>query len=163
MECTRFARILFVLSVAATATSCSSGSGSVDRSGLAVTKVCSNDSECSGGAFCDQGRCAMSSPQLAFGMRCVPPPRTALGTVDAKLGTCGAYLCIDGRCRSCSSDAQCLGDSGAPLCQAIPDRPGRRCGGPAPGVPTGGPRRAGAELPAAVVAVTSSCPRSRCR
>src|SRR4051812_28675321 len=73
--------------------------------------TCKTDAEC-GSEFCDSGRC--SQPRGVYGTKCIPAPHTPEGIRDGKLSTCGAYLCIDGRCRSCSSSAQCAAELGAP-------------------------------------------------
>lgn len=87
--------------------------------------TCSIDQNCASG-FCDDGRCAL--PKGPFGASCTPAPRTPDGISDGKLHACGAYVCIEGRCRSCTSDTQCREELGAPRCTAIADTPGRRCG-----------------------------------
>jgi hypothetical protein len=87
--------------------------------------ACGADREC-GSGFCDKGRCA--EPEGVYGAACTPAPRTAEGVRDGKLNTCGAYVCIEARCRSCESDAQCQGELGAPRCMSSATRPGSRCG-----------------------------------
>jgi hypothetical protein len=83
------------------------------------------DADC-GSGFCDLGRC--SQPQGVYGAKCIPAPRTPEGIRDGKLNTCGAYLRIDRRCRSCTSSAQCEVELGAPRCSPLSPHPGRRCG-----------------------------------
>jgi hypothetical protein len=103
---------------------CAQGRGPAVRAGEDAA-ICSADGECRSG-FCDKGQCA--EPQGTFGATCTPAPRTSEGFRDGKLHTCGAYLCIDGRCRSCSSDSQCQSELGAPRCLSSQGRPGSRCG-----------------------------------
>jgi hypothetical protein len=69
---------------------------------------CTNDDEC-GDGFCDRGRCAaIWTSTQSLGQRC---------GWDRQ---CAFFLCIDGRCRSCASDAECKrSDVQDPKC--IPD------------------------------------------
>jgi hypothetical protein len=90
-----------------------------------ASATCKADIDCDVG-FCDRGGCA--EREGVFGAACTPAPRTAEGVRDGKLHSCGAYLCIDSRCRSCQSDSQCQAELGAPRCLASPGRPGFRCG-----------------------------------
>ncbi len=94
---------------------------------LAVGEQCSEDAQCDS-SFCDLQRC--SPPQGVYGRTCAPAPRTSEGIRDGKLHFCGAYLCLDGRCRSCSRDQQCQSELGSPTCYRSDDRPGARCGDP---------------------------------
>jgi len=86
---------------------------------------CSADSQCKTG-FCDRGRC--DTPADLYGQRCSPAPIGPDGLRDPRQHACGAYLCIDERCRSCTSDEECLTELGSPRCVARPPRPGLRCG-----------------------------------
>lgn len=89
---------------------------------------CNADSDCSRG-FCDaSGACAPIDENNHFGTDCEPEPEPMNNLLDGKFNTCGAYLCIDGRCRSCSSDEQCQEQRGAPMCGQLEGRPGYRCG-----------------------------------
>lgn len=90
-----------------------------------VGATCTADDNCQSG-FCDLGTCKEIDGQ--YGAYCSPAPRTAEGYRDGKLNTCGAYICIDHRCRSCLSDEQCLQEYGASKCQSHALRPGHRCG-----------------------------------
>lgn len=91
------------------------------RSGAA----CSSDAQC-GSGFCDAGVCAV--PSGVYGSRCLPAPRGEDAVRDGKLNACGAYVCGDGRCRSCESARQCMDEYGAPACAKVEGRPGMRCG-----------------------------------
>lgn len=91
----------------------------------AESEACRVDAACATG-FCDSGRCAV--PDGNYGARCQSAARTAEGLRDARIETCGAYLCVEERCRSCTSDAQCEAELGAPHCKASAGRPGLRCG-----------------------------------
>jgi hypothetical protein len=88
---------------------------------------CLEDTECQSN-FCDRHRCA--TPEGVYGRACIPAPRTPEGPRDGKLHTCGAYLCVQQRCQSCESDAECQSELGAPRCYLAPDSPGARCGDP---------------------------------
>ena len=59
-------------------------------------QFCSDDLEC-GDGFCDRGRCAPVW-EGSYGQKC-----------DADC-PCTPYLCVEGRCRSCLSHADCGGD-----------------------------------------------------
>jgi hypothetical protein len=111
---------------------CASDARAPDHANLTATvKTCraNQDADCPGG-FCDRGVCQV--PTGVYGRVCTPAPRTREGPRDGKLHACGAYLCIDGRCRSCQSDAECRSELGAPRCYKAPGEPGSRCGNPSP-------------------------------
>ena len=91
-----------------------------------IGAACHVDDDCQSG-FCDLGICRLSEGQ--YGAGCTPAPLTAEGLRDGKLNHCGAYVCEEGRCRSCNSDRQCQSEYGAPTCILHPSRPGKRCGG----------------------------------
>jgi hypothetical protein len=84
------------------------------------TRSCTNDGEC-GDGFCNRGRCAAIWTWGArYGQRC-----------DTNVW-CGTLPCIDGRCRSCISDAECTWDPEVqdPECTPDPYVPGyHECGG----------------------------------
>jgi hypothetical protein len=93
---------------------------------------CTNDDEC-GDGFCDRGRCAaIWTCGERFGQRCVDG-KTAPSRGSESNGCIG--LCLNGRCRSCTSDAECVeqyGHSNAE-CNVGRERSGaRRCGIPGP-------------------------------
>jgi hypothetical protein len=82
---------------------------------------CETDSHCLSG-FCDLGRCA--APQGTYGRSCTPAPLTPEGIRDGKLHVCGAYPCIQERCRSCVSDEQCRSELGSQRCLRSAEHPG---------------------------------------
>lgn len=89
---------------------------------------CQSDEECPGG-FCDrEGECGTLEDRTSRGRTCKRAPELPSGMVDGKLNVCGAYLCIDGRCRSCRTDRECELEYGAPRCAASEDGSGRSCG-----------------------------------
>jgi hypothetical protein len=88
---------------------------------------CRVDADCASG-FCDRGDC--QTPSGVYGRACEPAPRMPDGLRDGKRHVCGAYLCVDGRCRSCESDQECLSELGSPRCYRLQGEPGRRCGNP---------------------------------
>ena len=115
----------FFLIFSATA-ACSAAQSDNKPSALAeVGRACASDGACQS-SYCDLGVCA--APQGRYGSPCQEPPRTSSGVRDAKLNTCGAYICADGKCRSCTSEVQCQREYGAPHCRASDGRPGQRCG-----------------------------------
>lgn len=62
-------------------------------------RQCTKDEEC-GDGFCDRGRCAaIWTWSSSYGQRCKEARHCSI-----------VYLCIDGRCRSCVSDAECVDD-----------------------------------------------------
>lgn len=101
---------------------------SSDRSASASTIVtCTGDGDCQGNTFCDDAEC--HAVERTYGAACIiPEPDPATGKPRPVDFMCGPYICLEGRCRSCDSDAKCEGVLGAPTCAAVPDLPGRRCG-----------------------------------
>jgi len=95
----------------------------------ASEKGCTADAQCPQD-FCDRSTCQV--PLGVYGRACKPVPRTPEGPRDGKLNVCGAYLSLDGRCRSCQSDEQCRSELGAPRCSKLEGEPGFRCGNPSP-------------------------------
>jgi hypothetical protein len=62
------------------------------------SRTCTKDEEC-GDGFCDRTACApIWTWRTGIGQRCGPNTRVL---------DCGSRLCIDGRCRSCLSHAEC--------------------------------------------------------
>ena len=101
--------------------------------------TCSSDRDCAS-AFCDLGRCEeLGSGIYAYGLECrsLGPsynsgPIGFSGIENGKYSTCAGYLCINERCHSCTSAAQCYDAIGAPSCYANEGRPGQACGRQAP-------------------------------
>jgi hypothetical protein len=126
-------RLIFVITFALVAF----GGGTCNRERGASAEVelaaapdetCHADSAC-GTGFCDRGVCRATAG--VYGRTCKPAPRGPDGVRDGKLSVCGAYLCIDGRCRSCQSDGECKSEVGSPRCYKLEGEPGMRCGRPA--------------------------------
>lgn len=87
-------------------------------------RACTKDSEC-GDGFCDRDHCAaIWTCHERYGQRCYGPDR------DKKTGWCQG-LCLDGRCRSCLSNEDCIAelDNSAAECGPTRDRAGLQgCG-----------------------------------
>lgn len=80
-------------------------------------RSCTKDDEC-GDGFCDRGRCAaIWTGGESYGQKCGRDERCA-----------AVYLCLDGRCRSCVSDDECVDepDNQNPRCKSDPSVPGAR-------------------------------------
>jgi hypothetical protein len=102
----------------------------------AAGKACVRDCDCRSG-FCDRGTCADSKDIGAwyYGKGwCYPGPPHA--PIDVEVGSqannddCEGYLCVDHRCRSCVSDAECQAGRKEYKCLRLYDLPGKRCGWP---------------------------------
>jgi hypothetical protein len=99
---------------------------------------CIQDADCPS-SFCDRGLCAKPVDEEHYGIECEPstpyallPPRPPLPPGEiwpprrgAPVTVCGAYLCVEGRCRSCQSDNECKYWFGRQSCL-----PGLDYGGP---------------------------------
>ena len=88
-----------------------------------------NSSECPGGCasgFCDRGTCA--EPSEPYGKVCEDGLFPMQGLQASKLYVCGAYVCENARCQSCTSDEECQEKLGAPRCVERAGWPGRGCG-----------------------------------
>jgi hypothetical protein len=114
----------------AIANDCSAGfrSGNRPWSKNVPDRDCTRDDEC-GDGFCDRGRCAaIRTCDDRYGQRCVnglPAPN--------RYGHYRCWgICLDGRCRSCQSDAECVVDSGysGAVCDSYRGEHGRGCGMP---------------------------------
>jgi hypothetical protein len=100
-----------------------------------VGSACSSDDRCSSG-FCDLGRCAdPTSSIVTFANECRNPgpalnsgPIGYSGRENGKFGHCAGFLCIDDRCRSCTSAKECYEALGYPSCYGSGEWPGKRCG-----------------------------------
>jgi hypothetical protein len=95
--------------------------------------ACGADAECGGSDFCDLGACATRSSSTQrgvssnYGHECTPAQRTEGGVRDGKVNACGSHVCRDGRCRSCTSDEECVREYGGGTCAADAERGGKRC------------------------------------
>jgi hypothetical protein len=100
-------------------------------------RACKADSQC-GDGFCDRGRCAVRLwSSYRYGWGCTTSldcPADSCLRALAGLSSqepCSAYVCVEGRCRSCTSDAECIKELGGPTCGRFgdPKEPhGRSCG-----------------------------------
>jgi hypothetical protein len=94
-------------------------------------RECTHDGEC-GDGFCDRGRCAaVRTCWERYGQRCVNgrPVPSRVYEQDRCPG-----ICLDGRCRSCESEAECVEATGRSyiLCGPRNRMVGRWCGTPGP-------------------------------
>jgi len=104
---------------------------------LTFGAACFQDSDCRSG-LCDRGTCGDLYVKGNYGRECVPgpsppPDKPKMGRHPPPLGEnlCTGYLCIDGRCRSCTSDAECQWEGSAgPKCLHYQGWYGKRCGTP---------------------------------
>jgi hypothetical protein len=100
---------------------------------------CTKDEDCESG-FCDRVVCAEIVKKGNYAVPCEPPtpvlqppephpdmPATWYRSYWPEK-TCGGYLCIDNRCRSCRSDAECATQLLWPNCDKFDDWPGNQCG-----------------------------------
>lgn len=71
--------------------------------------ACQTDGECAS-AFCNAGVCSTLVGMLGKGCD---------EQNEAALQTCGSYVCVDGRCRSCDRSQQCLDQKKGDLCQVL--------------------------------------------
>lgn len=127
--------------------SSSAPNGMADGSGASAPKACSTDAECLPG-FCDRDICAMLGRGNYGRANCTPEPPVAptpplppgmLPGPPSASQYCGAYHCIEGRCRSCRTDDECTKGS---ICKPVEGFPGLRCGKvwpPEPKVPKSPP------------------------
>lgn len=91
---------------------------------------CRADDHCQSG-LCDRGVCTDIGGQknLGHGEACEQGPPFAKRPRNSRpQDQCGAYVCIDGRCRSCESDSECIHWKGAGRCEHVPGLPGKSCG-----------------------------------
>jgi hypothetical protein len=111
---------------------------------LVAGKSCARDCDCRSG-FCDRGACAdtvhMGRGASSLGGWCLPHRPVSSEYLDEVIPSqprraerCRGYVCIDERCRSCISDAEChVGASEYSReykCLPRVGEPGKRCGRP---------------------------------
>ena len=94
---------------------------------------CLDDSECDT-SFCDRtGRCEQVGTTDTWGHECISIPLSEVpadgpSAAGQARGFCGAYRCIEERCRSCLTDAEC-GDVEDIECRWVEELGGgNRCG-----------------------------------
>lgn len=114
------------------------GGISIKDSGVSIPSSC--DRPCAAGWFCDRGTCAEMSRDFAqspYGAECQPPlflPPDNFGGARLVDKCRQVYVCIEGRCSSCSSAMEC---SRSRACSAGPERfSGRICSGPGVALPS---------------------------
>jgi hypothetical protein len=137
------------------ANDCSSGARPWSKN--VPARDCTADAEC-GDGFCDRGRCApIWTCRERYGQRCLDVRSVA--SARHKDDTCNG-LCLDGRCRSCQSDAECReAYSNDYICGAVePWHRGRGCM-PRPLPPSEAFERfAGRKISPADKAILDDCP-----
>jgi hypothetical protein len=114
---------------------------------VSAGKACVQDSDCRSG-LCDRGICGDPYWRGNYGRECVPGPSPPTDKAEISLvpytvhitpfgrNLCTGFLCLEGRCRSCQSDAECQWEgSGGPQCLHYWDWPGKRCGTPGEAAP----------------------------
>jgi hypothetical protein len=96
--------------------------------------ACAQDADCQS-LFCDRGTCA--NPYYdqfwRYSGACIPgpPPHPAEDLrFPANGDMCSGYVCVDHRCRSCASDAECQAGSSDYKCLPQAELPGKRCADP---------------------------------
>src|SRR5262245_10798044 len=85
---------------------------------IELGEACENDTDCRS-RFCDRGECNDSS--TVYGDPCAPLAPDA-GSVE-KASLCHGYLCLSGRCRSCTEDTECQSYYGMGKCTVVADTP----------------------------------------
>ena len=103
--------------------------GPLRRGNLPIRTACKADDQCESG-LCDRDMC-MGIGGLRngnFGRACEPLEPFAQRTHRPE-DECGGYICLDGRCRSCVSDAECMYWKGLGRCEHEIGVPGSSCGG----------------------------------
>ena len=101
---------------------------------------CKADKDCESG-LCDRGVCTnRGGPRNGHhGEACKPLPPFARRSGNPD-DPCGGYICLDGSCRSCVSDAECTYWKGGGTCDYHPGLPGQSCSGYPPRNSDGPPK-----------------------
>lgn len=107
--------------------------GALEGSLLAADEACLADADCQTG-FCDRNVCVDLFEKGKFGGACDPHPAIDGQDAGPLDPGCGKYLCLAGRCRSCTSDAECQSTFGAGKCVPwnLPYLPARKLCYPIP-------------------------------
>jgi len=95
--------------------------------------ACKADDQCESG-LCDRDVCTDIARPLGlnFGKSCepIPPFEQRKPKYDYRRDQqCGGYICLDGLCRSCESDAECTYWMGGGKCEHNIGLPGKSCWG----------------------------------
>lgn len=98
--------------------------GALRTGNLENGSACRADDHCKSG-LCDRGVCTRIGDGLGESCEPLPPFKQRLSRLE---DPCGAYLCLDGACRSCTSDSECIYWKGGGTCNDVPGLPGKRCG-----------------------------------
>jgi hypothetical protein len=128
---------------------CCRGQGGLPCASVKFGGACGRDADCRSG-LCDRGICADERDfgVWNYGLQCEPgyaPHPLEDRRFPVNMDPCGGYVCVDRRCRSCQSDAECQTGSSDYKCLHYDELPGSmRCGDPDellrnPGAPRPGP------------------------
>lgn len=140
---------------------CCREQGGIPCGSVKFDGACKRDADCQSG-LCDRGLCADERDfgDWKYGLRCEPTyaPHPLEDTrFPGNMDPCGGYVCVDGRCRSCESDAECQTGRPEYRCFSYHSLPGSgRCGDPDefirhPGSPQPWPRTKATGDPSRIV------------
>jgi len=82
---------------------------------LAMGGACARDADCRSG-FCDRDVCVDVFEEHWRGSECDGKPPVDVPRAERRNRGCGGFLCLDMRCRSCTSDAECASYLGGGKC-----------------------------------------------
>ncbi len=135
-------KIVIVGLVGVLSAACSSGTqekSQPENDNKAVSVgACLKDSDCTATGFCDNRVCTQPAKEPGpnsgwpLGRECTPPP--AGQPVNQRYGGCSEYVCIEMRCRSCTTDKDCEnnGRMAPQYCLSDARFPGKVCTEKAP-------------------------------
>lgn len=113
--------------------------GALRTGNLPNGSACRADDHCLSG-LCDRGVCTDigGDRNMGHGEPCEQGPPFEKRVKNSRpQDQCGSYICLDGRCRSCTSDSECFHWKGAGTCNDVPGLPGKTCGRQMPLDPDG--------------------------
>ena len=127
----RVCALVLLVAAATVALACSSTAPAQEGAGKENSSTgegsCSVDADCASN-FCDRSKCATPGSRN-YGAACiVPEADPTTGVPNPSDYTCGAYLCLSGKCRSCVTDSECQKTLGSPTCAPGNEWSGKACG-----------------------------------